>query len=153
IHVHYLGIEAQTTALVGRADAPLAPSFAGDVLPVLTKIGCNGGSCHGALKGQNGFKLSLFGYEPAEDYQMIVRQPEGRGVNLAEPEKSLLLLKPTFQVAHGGGAVLKKDSPDYSALLAWLRAGAKRDSGTERRMVSLRVSPPSAVLYGKDARH
>ena len=108
----YRGLSASTTALVQRADVPPPPSFNADVMPVLTKIGCNGGSCHGALNGQNGFKLSLFGYEPDEDYEMIVHKHDGRRVNLTDPEKSLMLLKPTFQVPHGGGKVLKKDSPE-----------------------------------------
>src|ERR1051325_2374393 len=66
------GLTATTTALVQRADNPLPPSFAANILPILTKYGCNGGSCHGALNGQNGFKVSLFGYEPAADYDMTV---------------------------------------------------------------------------------
>ena len=67
IRASYSGLTTQTTALVQQAEAPLSPSFAADILPVLTKYGCNGGNCHGALNGQNGFKLSLFGYEPDKD--------------------------------------------------------------------------------------
>ncbi len=148
----YGGLSASTTALVQRADAPPPPSFNADVMPVLTKIGCNGGSCHGALNGQSGFKLSLFGYEPAEDYEMIVHKHDGRRVNLKEPEKSLILLKPTFQVPHGGGQVLKKDSPEFRALLTWLKDGARRVPENEKRIVALRVTPPESVLFGKDAR-
>src|SRR5215469_10384788 len=70
----WLGLAASTTALVERADAPPPPSFNADVMPVLTKVGCNGGSCHGALNGQNGFKLSLFGDEPANDSELIVHK-------------------------------------------------------------------------------
>ena len=110
-------------------------------MPVLTKMGCNGGSCHGALNGQNGFKLSLFGYEPDKDYEMIVHKNNGRRVNLADPEKSLILLKPTFQVSHGGGKLIRKDSPDYNALLTWLSSGAKLNPGNERHIVSLQVLP------------
>ena len=152
IRASFQGLEAFTTALVQRAGAPLPSSFAGDVLPVLTKIGCNGGNCHGALTGQNGFKLSLFGYEPAEDWEMIVRQHEGRRVNLPEPEKSLLLLKPTFQVAHGGSKRLRKESAEYRTLLEWIRSGARREDDRERRMVALRVTPATPVLSGKNAR-
>ncbi len=152
IRIRYLGLEASTTALVERAGAPLARSFAGDVLPVLTKIGCNGGGCHGALNGQSGFKLSLFGYEPDDDYEMIVHKHDGRRLDLTAPEKSLLLLKPTFQVSHGGGPVLRQGSTEYNMLLDWIRAGAKRNPGEERRLVALRVIPENAVLHGKDAR-
>jgi len=147
----YADLEASTTALVQRAESPPPTSFAGDVLPVLTKIGCNGGNCHGALNGQNGFKLSLFGYEPGEDYEMIVRKHDGRRLNLAEPEKSLLVAKPTFQVAHAGGQVLRPGSADYTTLLEWIRAGARRDAAAERRMTGLRVIPAAPVLYGRNA--
>ncbi len=152
IHAAFQGLDAATTALVQRAEKPPAPSFAADVLPVLTKIGCNGGSCHGALNGQNGFKLSLFGYEPDADYEMIVRKHDGRRLNLDDPEKSLLLLKPTFQVAHGGGQVLRQNSAEYRILLDWIRSGAQRSAADERRMTALRVTPAVPVLYGKDAR-
>ncbi|MGH9629684.1 MAG: DUF1549 domain-containing protein, partial [Bryobacteraceae bacterium] len=118
----------------------------------LTKYGCNGGSCHGALNGQNGFKLSLFGYEPENDYEMIVHKHDGRRLNLKDAEKSLLLLKPTFQVAHGGGKLLQKDSPDYAALLRWIESGARRVKTDERRMVSLQVLPDAAVLYGAETK-
>jgi hypothetical protein len=151
IHVTYKGLTATTTALVQRGEAPIPQSFNADVLPVLTKMGCNGGSCHGALNGQNGFKLSLFGYEPDKDCEMIVHKHDGRRVNLTDPEKSLLLLKPTFQVKHGGGKLLRKDSPDYHTLLAWIRGGAKLVPENERHIVSMRVLPPASVLSGKNA--
>ncbi len=152
IRARYKGLAATATILIQRADGPRALSFAGDILPIITKIGCNGGSCHGAFHGQNGFKLSLFGYDPDADYDMIVHQHDGRRVNLKEPEKSLLLLKPSFQIPHGGGEVLPKGSPEYNTLLRWLSAGAKRDAASERRMVALRVLPPSLVLYGPSAK-
>ncbi len=143
---------ATTTVLVQRAETPTASGFSADVMPVLTKIGCNGGSCHGALNGQAGFKLSLFGYEPEADYEMIVHKHNGRRLNLNEPEKSLLLLKPTFQVKHGGGKVLRVGSAEYNALLAWIRNGAQRVPGQERRVVSLRIQPDKTVMFGKDSR-
>src|SRR2546427_2592500 len=143
IHVVYKGLTFNTTALVQQGDAPIPQSFNADVLPVLTKMGCNGGSCHGALNGQNGFKLSLFGYEPEKDYDMIVHKHEGRRINLDDPEKSLLLLKPTSQVKHGGGKLLRKDSSDYNTLLAWIRGGAKLLPENEQRIISMRVLPPN----------
>ena len=152
VQVSFGGLRASTTVLVQRADAPLPLSFAGDILPVLTKYGCNSGSCHGALNGQNGFKLSLFGYEPENDYEMIVRKHDGRRLSLSDPEKSLLLLKPTFQVQHGGGKRFPKDSLDYATLLNWIRDGARRVPEQERRMVALRVYPQAVALYGKEAK-
>src|SRR5437762_1491808 len=152
LRVMYRGLSASTTALVQRAEGPPPPSFNADVMPVLTKIGCNSGSCHGALNGQNGFKLSLFGYEPKNDYEMIVHKQDGRRLSLSDPEKSLLLLKPTFQVKHGGGKRFPKDSPDYITLLNWIRNGANSVPEQERRMVALSVNPPSNILLGKESK-
>ena len=152
VHVSYAGLTASTTALVQNAGKPVPLSFAGDIMPVLTKLGCNGGSCHGSLNGQNGFKLSLFGYDPDADFEMIARAHDGRRLDRQNPEMSLLLAKPAFAVAHGGGKLLRKGSADYQALLEWIAAGAVRDAATERRIASLRVHPASQVLYGKDSR-
>ncbi|MFN7924355.1 MAG: DUF1549 and DUF1553 domain-containing protein [Bryobacteraceae bacterium] len=151
IRASYAGRQATTIALVQRASAPAPPSFAADILPILTKLGCNGGSCHGALKGQNGFKLSLFGYEPAEDWEMIVNKHDGRRLDKPAPEKSLLLAKPTFAVKHGGGKVLRADSPEYGTLLAWIKAGTPRHAG-ERRIASLRIWPENNLIFGKDSK-
>ncbi len=148
LRVEFGGISATTTALVQRAEGPSAASFAADVLPVLTKLGCNGASCHGSLNGQGGFKLSLFGYDPAFDQDMIVNKHDGRRVNKSDAERSLLLLKPTFQTKHGGGKLLRKESPEYARLANWIRSGMRRDAG-ERRVVSLRLFPENPVLYGK----
>ncbi|MGE3808679.1 MAG: S-layer protein, partial [Gemmataceae bacterium] len=80
-----------------------APDFETDVLPVLTKSGCNTGACHGAAIGRGGFRLSLLGYDPDLDYESIVHEYQGRRINMAKPERSLLLRKPTLQVEHEGG--------------------------------------------------
>lgn len=149
ITVSFEGRSIETVALVQRAGEPMVRSFAGDILPILTKLGCNGGSCHGALNGQSGFKLSLFGYEPDADHEMIVRKHDGRRINRAAPARSLLLEKPTFKVKHGGGKVLREDSPDYQTLLSWIADGAPRPDG-ERRMTSLRIWPRENLIYGKD---
>jgi hypothetical protein len=147
IHASYAGLNGVTTALVQRAEAPPPGSFSADIMPVLTKLGCNGGSCHGALNGQNGFKLSLFGYEPEADYEMIFKR-----VNLAAPARSLFLLKPTFEVKHGGGKLLRPGSAEYSTLLDWIAGGAKRIPAEERRIAALRIYPKSSVLFGGGAR-
>src|SRR5579862_4112461 len=101
-------------------------SFEGDIAPILSRNGCNNSNCHGSLKGQAGFHLSVFGYDAAADYKAVVKDSEGRRVDLKDPEKSLILLKPTFQVKHGGGVRFKKDSPEYAALTDWLYHGAAR---------------------------
>jgi hypothetical protein len=144
------GMETSTVALVQKADAPMPLSFAGDVLPVLTKYGCNGGSCHGALNGQNGFKLSLFGYEPEADYEMIVSKHQGRRIDKANAENSLLLKKPVFEVQHGGGKLMRKDSADYRLLAGWIASGAQQGGLGARKMEALRILPETNVLFGKD---
>jgi len=99
-------------------------SFAADILPILTKAGCNTGECHGAATGQGGLKLSLFGYDPRADYEHLTREFSGRRVDLDQPADSLMLRKPTRQVRHKGGRVIKSGSDDYTALLQWIEAGA-----------------------------
>ena len=151
IRARYAGLEAATTALVQQGDAPRVSSFAADILPILTKYGCNGASCHGSLNGQGGFKLSLFGYDPAPDWDMIVNKHDSRRIDKQRPEQSLLLRKPAFQVKHGGGKLIREGSDDYNAMLGWLRAGAPRDEKTDRRMTALRILPEDSLLYGKQA--
>jgi hypothetical protein len=113
--------------------------FETQVLPVLTARGCNTGACHGAALGQGGFALSLWGSDPGADHAAITRQFEGRRVNLARPERSLLLLKPSGLLDHGGGARLETGDDDEGLLLDWLRAGAPR--GPTRRLVEFTVEP------------
>src|SRR5579862_3643604 len=90
------------TAPLWAADAPKV-NFLRDVDPILNKVGCTSGTCHGAAKGKNGFKLSLRGYDPEYDYDRLVHDVSGRRFNRADPARSLMLLKPTAQVPHGGG--------------------------------------------------
>ena len=105
-------------------------SFRNEVVPLLTKLGCNQGACHGSQHGKGGFKLSLLGFEPEVDYTAIVKSAEERRVTPFAPEESLLLLKPTLAVAHGGGKRMEADSPAYRLLTLWLEQGAP---GTARR--------------------
>lgn len=151
IQAQFQGLSATTTALVQQAEKPAQQSFAADILPVLTKYGCNGGSCHGALNGQNGFKLSLFGYEPQADYEMIVAKHNGRRIDKASPEKSLLLAKPTFAIKHAGGKLFTENSPDYQTLKNWIQSGTPDTLKTGRQMIALRVTPELATLTGKEA--
>jgi len=133
--------------------APTAPtaavpavSFRNHVLPVLTKVGCNSGACHGAAAGKNGFSLTLRGYDPAADYDAITRQAGGRRVNKLEPAKSLLLLKPTEVVPHMGGKKFDAGSPAYAVLARWLASGMPAPSETDARLVALDVAPGDSTL-------
>lgn len=128
-------------SLIRVADATDVPSFARHVTPLLSRLGCNGGSCHGAVQGQNGFRLSLFGADPQADYAQMRRAEAGRRVNLLRPENSLLLLKARGAVPHGGGMVTRADSPEYAILSQWVAAGAPLDSLEDGRVVALKVSP------------
>ena len=149
IGVSYAGLTANVPTRVEQGERPLTPTFDAEVMAVFTKVGCSGGGCHGSLKGQAGFKLSLFGYDPVADHPMITCEDGGRRIDLDSPENSLLLRKPTFQEAHGGGQLLQVDSPEYRILLDWIRAGARRDPARDRRLTSLEVLPAETVLFGK----
>jgi hypothetical protein len=121
-------------------------SFRNHVIPVMTKMGCNQGACHGALAGKNGFKLTLRGYDPVVDYDTLTRQSAGRRVSLAEPEASLILLKPTFAIPHGGGKRFAKDSLEYRVIEEWIAAGAPPPTDHDPLITALDVSPTSATL-------
>src|SRR5581483_8069307 len=99
-------------------------SFVNQVIPILTKAGCNSGACHGALAGKGGMKLSLRGYDPQTDYFVLTRQSLGRRVDKLDPARSLMLLKPTTALPHGGGLKLEPGSKDYHILADWIAAGA-----------------------------
>lgn len=123
-----------------------AVSFQTDVVPLLTKLGCNGGGCHGKATGQNGFKLSLLGFEPELDYHAIVHESRGRRLFAASPSRSLLLLKATGVLAHGGGVRLRGDSDDYQTLLAWIANGAQPSQTDEPKLERVTVTPKSHLF-------
>jgi len=119
--------------------------FGQDIVPILTRSGCNTGSCHGRADGQNGFHLSLFGYDPAGDYVALTRDGGQRRLSRFAPQESLFLAKATGRVAHGGGARFLVQSPDYETLLAWLRDGAQERAGkTHGDLVKVTVDPSLA---------
>jgi hypothetical protein len=127
-------------------------SFANDIVPILTKSGCANSNCHGSVRGQAGFKLSLFGYEPELDYEAIVKDAGGRRINRAEPRLSLILRKPTFGLPHGGGERFKAGSLEYNAILDWIGAGARFDTPGSPRLDQLRVTPDRMLLAGSGSR-
>lgn len=137
---------------LGSVRAVDPPSFLNDVMPLFTRLGCNQGACHGKGAGQNGFRLSLRGYAPEQDYQWLTREFNGRRVSAAVPEDSLLLRKPLGLAPHEGGTLFAKNSRAYRVLLAWLRAGMpgpRKDDPSVRRLVLLpskRTLRPGAKL-------
>ncbi|NDA69022.1 MAG: DUF1549 domain-containing protein, partial [Verrucomicrobia bacterium] len=138
-------------ARVAAAPASAPPvSFVNDVIPVLTKAGCNSGACHAkAGQGQNGFQLSLLGFEPQEDYEHLVKESHGRRVFAASPDQSLLLMKAVNRVAHGGGQRLAEGSEPYRLLRTWLQQGMIFDRDTAPKLVSLDVQPPRKTIKVK----
>jgi len=138
--------KAFTRVHVTNAKAPFTWSFRNNVIPVMTKVGCNQGACHGALSGKNGFKLTLRGYDPDVDYDTLTRQSVGRRVSLADPAASLMLLKPTFTIPHGGGKRFSTDSIEYRILSEWIAEGAPAPQPNDPEITGLEVFPAAATL-------
>jgi hypothetical protein len=133
------------TAMLARAEErPL--NFANDIVPIFTKAGCNSGGCHGKASGQNGFKLSLLGFEPAEDYEHIVREARGRRVFPAAPDQSLLLSKAINATPHGGGRKLDAKSDEYAILKKWISIGMPWGKDTDPKLVSIDVQPVQKMM-------
>jgi hypothetical protein len=145
--MHSLVLLAST--LLVPAEADKVPDFDTEVLPVLTRAGCNAGACHGAAIGRGGFKLSLWGSNPERDYDALVHELEGRRVNLVQPFESLIIQKPTGYIRHGGRIRLDPDGPGVHRLLAWLWAGAPREG--KRKLEKLDITPLTQVLPGPGA--
>ena len=124
----YLGTQVKVPITVTGASSKPPISFTNDVMPVLTRAGCNTGSCHGAARGKDGFRLSLFGFDPAGDYHRITREIGVRRINMAIPSESLFVKKAIGSVPHTGGKLFDTKSDYYATLLEWLQAGALMDS-------------------------
>jgi uncharacterized protein DUF1549/uncharacterized protein DUF1553 len=148
LQVSFQGRMIKVPVTVTKAMAEPPVSFVKDVMPVLSKAGCNTGSCHGSSRGKDGFHLSLFGYDPDGDHYRLTREAIARRINLAVPEESLLLDKATGRVPHTGGERFKADSEFYRTILAWLKAGAPKDGADAARVARLEISPGQAVLEG-----
>ena len=155
------GLEAVAQVYVKESVLGPVPSFERNIAPILTRHGCNGSNCHGGVKGRGGFKLSLYSLNPYHDYKAIVEggvfrvltaesdDPATPRIDTAEPERSLLLAKPTMQVPHGGGARFERASAEYSTILDWIETGAPyRTEGHEAgaRFEQLEVFPEETVL-------
>src|SRR5262249_9441236 len=98
-------------------------SFVRDVQPMLSRIGCNAGTCHGSAQGRNGFQLSLRGYDPVYDHRALIDDIGGRRFNRAAPERSLMLMKPSGVVAHVGGVLMQPGDPSYEMIRRWIAQG------------------------------
>ncbi len=121
-------------------------SFVNDIGPILSKAGCNSGGCHGKASGQNGFKLTVFGYDPEFDHQALTQEGRGRRILPGDPARSLLLLKATLGAPHGGGRRFPVDSSEYRTLLRWIEAGAPMGRPDGPRLAGISVFPTERVL-------
>jgi len=143
-------IELPVKVANATSNPPL--SFTNDVMPVFSKSGCNAGSCHGAARGKDGFRLSLYGFDPKGDYHRLTREMLGRRVDLAVPEDCLLINKAVGAVPHSGGELFKPGTEYYNTLLNWLEAGANFDEGKVQKVVGIELYPKNAVLNGPDSK-
>ncbi len=139
-------ISATIPVTVKDFSAGLPVHFANQVVPIFTKLGCNAGGCHGKASGQNGFRLSLLGFEPALDYETLVKEGRGRRVFPAAPEASLLLTKATAKVPHGGGKRLDPDSHEYRLMRRWIAIGMPLGKPTDPKVERIAVYPGERVL-------
>lgn len=129
----------------GMADN-LPLNFGNQVVPVFTKLGCNSGGCHGKLAGQNGFRLSLLGFEPELDFATLVKESRGRRLFPANPDSSLFLMKATGKIAHGGGRKMEPDSDEYKIVRRWIAAGMPWGNEKDPVVNKISVFPDHRVM-------
>jgi len=134
------------SAADSNADASSPISFELDIQPILSAQGCNAGACHGKQRGQNGFQLSLLGFDSDSDYDALVHQARGRRVRLTSPKQSLLVQKATAELPHGGGQKIKPDSPAYQTLVRWIRQGVPRRIEDEPVVQSISLADSKFAL-------
>ena len=151
LDVEYAGHKVTLPVTVKNAKVDPPISFKLDVMPVFMKAGCNVGSCHGSARGKDGFRLSLFGFDPNGDYYRLTRELSGRRINLAIPEESLVIQKALGKVPHTGGKRFEAGCEMYQTLMRWLNAGAVPDPGEVPAVVAVELYPKGAVLDGKGA--
>ncbi|MBY0231968.1 MAG: DUF1549 and DUF1553 domain-containing protein, partial [Gemmataceae bacterium] len=147
--VEHEGKSARIPVKVKDAAKDRPISFKLDVMPIFMRAGCNQGGCHGAARGKDGFRLSLFGFDPDGDHYRLTREAPGRRINIALPEESLLVEKSTGAVPHTGGQRIKKGDHLYADLVRWMEAKAPLDAPTIPTVTGLEIYPKNAVLDGK----
>jgi len=151
--VKFGGMQKEVPLKVTGATADRPVSFNLDVMPVFMREGCNSGACHGSSRGQDGFGLTLFGFDPRRDYQEIVYEMSGRRVNLARPDQSFLLLKSMEEVPHTGGKLFDRNSKSFATIKEWIENGVPEDPAETATVVGIDILPGSLLLEGKGAKH
>ncbi|HWE01008.1 MAG TPA: DUF1549 and DUF1553 domain-containing protein [Tepidisphaeraceae bacterium] len=137
---------ATLAVTVQQFSSPIAVNFPNQIVPIFTKLGCNSGGCHGKSGGQNGFRLSLLGFEPTEDYEHLVKEARGRRIFPAAPARSLLLLKATGALPHGGGKRMDVDSDDYRRMARWIAQGIPFGKPEDPFVSGIDVFPAQRVM-------
>jgi hypothetical protein len=137
-------VRAPVQVRSARVEPPV--SFTRDIMPLLSKAGCNGAACHAKQGGKNGFQLSVLAFDPEADYRAVARQAHARRVNTREPASSLLLKKATLAVPHGGGQRFKVESPEYRLLARWISEGAAFGAPDEPVLARVEVEPSERVM-------
>ena len=145
LHFELHGQKASVTVQVTGQSEKFNPDYVRDIMPVVSRMGCNQGTCHGSKDGKNGFKLSLRGYDPIYDIRAFTDDLGARRVNVAAPDSSLLLLKATGAVPHEGGQITKADSNYYNIVKNWIAGGAKLDLATPK-VTGIEVFPKNPVV-------
>ncbi|MBM4069598.1 MAG: DUF1549 domain-containing protein [Planctomycetes bacterium] len=144
IIAHHGSEQARLGVEVSGFKKPAPVAFETEVMAIFSKAGCNAGACHGKAEGKNGFKLSVFGFDPAADFESLMKETRGRRVFPSSPKNSLLLLKGTGQIAHGGGRRLDPNGLPYRRLLRWIEEGAQFSAGTP--ITHIEVEPREQIL-------
>jgi len=151
VHLPLLLALPVATFTIGPTSARAEPAavdtvdFERHVMGLFGRMGCNAGSCHGSFQGKGGFRLSLFGYAPDKDYLAVTRDNFGRRINRADPDRSLLLLKATGQVEHGGGVRFRKDTWQYDILRRWIALGTPWTPGSGD-VAAVTITPPELAF-------
>lgn len=140
------GHTAQITIEVTNVAAELPINFPNQIVPIFTKLGCNSGGCHGKASGQNGFRLSLLGFYPEEDYEFLVKEARGRRIFPPAPERSLLLTKPVGESPHGGGKRMERDSDEYRLIHRWIEQGMPYGSDADPVVTGIRCVPSTRLM-------
>lgn len=145
------GSSVKLTVAVEGAEQEQPINFANEIVPIFSKLGCNAGGCHGKASGQNGFKLSILGFDPRADYEAIARESRARRVFPAAADASLILRKPTGALPHGGGKRLKVDSRDYQVLLRWIRSGMPYGRDSDPKVVGITLTPNHRMVLQRSS--
>ncbi len=140
------GLQATVSIHVTGAGRSIPVDFERDVIPIFTRAGCNAGACHGKARGQNGFQLSLLGFDGQFDFDALAKEARGRRVFPPSPRRSLLLTKPTGEMPHGGGKRLEFNGTEYNVLLRWIVDGMPRQQPDTPKLVRVSVEPNERIM-------